>query len=226
VKRSSAESNLSGILERNDRGRACSIITQAILAALFTAPQLAFHFPGKPRGLDHSKLMRAAGDRLVLVVSLQLKGDLRPIDIDHPRRANNIFAERRRRKMLDVNDDSDSAFSRLQQGQHGVAGRMLQKLNQPRRAQNLRHPVVSEVDQMRLLNDEFLLADRSSSYIFFHVSVLIHSGARSDEEIAMRHSKHQARRFIAAGSHRALRPDSRPKKQILCVCKKSLHAHH
>ena len=95
---------------------------------------LRFHSFGKACCLYHAQLVSAAGDVLVLVACLELKRDQWPVGGDHSRATNDLCSEGRRRRVLDVDNDTDGALARLKQGQHGIARRVLQKPDQPRRA--------------------------------------------------------------------------------------------
>ncbi len=54
-------------------------------------PRLSLNLLGKAGGLDHAQLVRAAGDLFVLVVGLELKRDQRPIGVDHPGAADDLY---------------------------------------------------------------------------------------------------------------------------------------
>jgi hypothetical protein len=76
--------------------------------------------------------------------------------------------------VLDTNHDTDSALAWLKQGQHGIARRVLQKPNQPRRAQDLRHPIMSKVDYVLLVDHELLFTEGARSCDTSHVSTYLH----------------------------------------------------
>lgn len=61
--------------------------------------------------------------------------------------------------MFDVDDDPNRTFCRLQERQHCVSRRVFEKPDQPWRTQNPRHSAMCEVDQVLLINDEYLFAD-------------------------------------------------------------------
>ena len=74
-----------------------------------------------------------------------------------------------RRRMLHVDGHADGALSEFKAGQHGIARRMFQKPNKPRRAQYLRHSIVRKVDKVFLTHAESLFPNGSNPYDFFHV---------------------------------------------------------
>ena len=61
----------------------------------------------------------------------------------------NVRTKWGRRRMLHVDGYADGALSGFKRGQHGIARRMFQKPNKPRRAQYLRHLVARKVDKVR-----------------------------------------------------------------------------
>mgnify|MGYP002832493877 CR=1 FL=1 len=82
--------------------------------------RLLLHSFGKACCLDHTQLVSADGDLLVLVVCLKLKRDQRSIRVDHSRATNDLCSEGRRRGVLDVDNDTDGALTWFKQGQHGA----------------------------------------------------------------------------------------------------------
>ena len=59
--------------------------------------------------------MRADRNLFVLVVRFELKREQRTICVDDPRAADDLTANGSGRRVLDIDDDTDRTFTRLQQ---------------------------------------------------------------------------------------------------------------
>jgi len=102
----------------------------------------------------------------------------------------NVRTKWGRRRMLHVDSYADGALSGFKRGQHGIARRMFQKPNKPRRAQYLRHPVVRKVYKVRLSHAESLFPNGSNSYEFFHIQLF--SYHKSTKKFAETRQKNDA----------------------------------
>src|SRR5262249_17448498 len=91
--------------------------------------------------------------------------------VDDAGPAGDGLTEGGRRQVADLDVYPHGAFPLFQQRQHGLAGRVLQKPQQPRRAQHRRHPPVGKIDRVPGLDDEPLLAARA------HPPAALHRGS-------------------------------------------------
>lgn len=136
--------------------------------SVFVLPHLVLHSFGQSGHLDDTQFVGAAGDLLVFVVGFDLKRDLRTVGIDHPRSTDDFDSQRRRRRMFDVEEHADGAFTRLQQGEYGFSCGMFQKPDQPGSGEYLGHAVVSEVNRVQRTDSKEFFAYDADSWSVFH----------------------------------------------------------
>ena len=89
------------------------------------------------------------GRPLDAVVSLDLKRDNRPVDMNHPGTASDCEALRRGCEMLDFNESAHAPFSLGQARADGVAGGVLEMGNEPRSREHA--GIRSSANEIRLL---------------------------------------------------------------------------
>lgn len=130
--------------------------------------KFAIHSLREALGLDDAAFVGAAGDEFVVVVGFELEGDEGAVDVVDASAANDFPSGRRGGEVLDFDGDTDGAFSDVKERQECLAGRLFQKPDEGRRAENLRHAVVGEVDEVFFGDDEAFFAGGSRADGDFH----------------------------------------------------------
>src|SRR6185295_8521229 len=103
---------------------------------------------------DDGAFMDATRDDFERVPRFDLERDLSSLDVDDADGAGDILAKRSRCRVAQVEFDSDRAFVWFQKGLQRFASSSFQQSDEVGRAQNRRHAVRREVDDMLLLDEE------------------------------------------------------------------------
>src|SRR5262245_37073648 len=106
--------------------------------------------------------METARDEFMCVAGLDLEGDLGAGRLNDARVAGDRFTQRGGRKVPEFNLQSDGALIRLKKRIERFPRRAFDQANEPRGAEDGRHAIGSEVNNVLRADDEAQLAKSAS----------------------------------------------------------------
>ena len=124
--------------------------------------------PGEPIDVDDAAAVDALGDDFDTVVGVDLEGDGRAVDVNHPGAALDGESFRGRGQVFDFDECPHASFVGVQERGDRVAGGIFEIGDEPGRGQHRRHTRVGETDAIIRAHDDRKLAGQARAWRLFH----------------------------------------------------------